>query len=91
MRSAGAPATSEITSLIRFALPSSTPFIRLTRVALGREQRHPILQVRAQRLRGDREGDDFRAGERLGCVGRRQKPLREEQTLQIVGILVRRR
>ena len=35
MRSAGAPATSAMTSLIRFAVPSSTPFIKLTSVAFG--------------------------------------------------------
>jgi hypothetical protein len=39
MRSAGAPVTSAITSLIRLALPSSTPFIRLTRVASGGRNR----------------------------------------------------
>ena len=33
--SAGAPVTSPITSLIRLALPSSTPFIRLISVASG--------------------------------------------------------
>ena len=35
IRSAGAPATSAITSLIRFVVPSSTPFMRLTSMASG--------------------------------------------------------
>ena len=50
-RSAPAPVTSQITSLIRLVVPSSMPFISDSSVASRRQQRRPAGEVLAQRLR----------------------------------------
>ena len=62
IRSAPAPVTSAITSLIRLRLPSSTPFISETNGTSSGSIGRPLDEVVAERLRRDGEDD------RLGAV-----------------------
>ena len=72
MRSGPAPVTSAMTSLIRRVVPSSMPFIRLTRTQSGGRSATHALEVAAQRLRRHREHDDLGAvaAPRAGSCGR---------------------
>ena len=64
------PATSAITSLIRLPVPSSMPFIRLTRVASGSDRAgvDPAGQVARSVCDGTREHDQVGAVQRLRRV-----------------------
>ena len=89
MRSGPAPVTSAITSLIRRVVPSSIPFIRLTRTQSGGRSATQALEVAAQRLRRDGEHHHLgaarapRAASVVAAIGLRQRDAR-----QVVGVLV---
>ena len=68
-RSGATPATSLMTSLIRLVVPSSMPFIRLTRMASARSAA-PVARGCPAGLRRDGEHDEVGAVERLGRVAR---------------------
>ena len=68
-RSAPAPVTSQMTSLIRLVVPSSMPFISDSSDGVAGQQRRPLGEVVPQRLRRHREDDDVGADQRLPGVG----------------------
>ena len=72
IRSGPAPVSSAMTSLIRFRVPSSTPFIRLTSTASGASTDAQSSRLARSVCDGTAEHDDVGAGRGLlRVVGRR--------------------